>query len=231
MKKNTKLMLTFLMSASIITITNITSFADTQIIDTNVTTEVSGTKRIISGGSGKSIITDDISNTIKETENNSENSSENTEIHSSEVENTEEEKQNIETPSELAEAVDANTSIRSRVAALAESWVGRGVYRYGGTNPATGVDCSGFARFVLANAAGVHLNRSSGSQAAQGSAVPSIAQARPGDLIFYAKSGRINHVAVYIGNGRVVSASTPSTGIRITAWNYRTPVAIKNVLG
>lgn len=220
-------MLTFLMSASIITIANITSFADTQIIDTNVTTEVSSTKKIVSG-SGKSIITDEISNTVNETESNRED---NTEIQSSEVENTENEKQNVETTSEPVETVDTNTSIRSRVAALAESWAGRGVYRYGGTNPATGVDCSGFSRYILANAAGVHLNRSSGSQAAQGSTVSSIAQARPGDLIFYAKGGRINHVAVYIGNGRVVSASTPSTGIRITAWNYRTPVAIKNVLG
>ena len=55
---------------------------------------------------------------------------------------------------------------------------------------------------------------------------------RPGDLIFYANSGgTVNHVAMYIGNGQIVHAASKKSGIKISTWNYRTPVAIRNVLG
>ena len=54
---------------------------------------------------------------------------------------------------------------------------------------------------------------------------------KPGDLIFYAGSnGRINHVALYIGNGQVVHAASRRSGIKISTWNYRSPVAIRNML-
>ena len=58
----------------------------------------------------------------------------------------------------------------------------------------------------------------------------SLADAKPGDLIFYAKGGTINHVALYIGDGQVVHASSPKTGIRISNATYRTPAAVKRVL-
>jgi len=45
-----------------------------------------------------------------------------------------------------------------------------------------------------------------------------------GDLIFYSRNGVINHVAIYMGNGKVIHASSPETGIRITNYNYRQPV-------
>jgi cell wall-associated NlpC family hydrolase len=55
---------------------------------------------------------------------------------------------------------------------------------------------------------------------------------RPGDLVFYAsRSGTINHVGMYIGNGQIVNAASRRSGIRIYRWNYRTPVAIRNVIG
>lgn len=55
---------------------------------------------------------------------------------------------------------------------------------------------------------------------------------RPGDLVFYSKNGKnINHVAMYIGDGMVVHASTYKTGVKTSPWNYRTPVKIVNVLG
>ena len=54
---------------------------------------------------------------------------------------------------------------------------------------------------------------------------------QPGDLLFYSGGGRINHVAMYIGGGKVVHASSVKTGIKISPWNYRTPVKIVNVLG
>ena len=120
----------------------------------------------------------------------------------------------------------AASSARQAVANLAISLAGRTRYVYGGTNPATGVDCSGFSQYVLRKAAGVSVSRTSSEQSTQGRTV-GINEAQPGDLVFYAKGGRINHVAVYIGGGKVVSASSPRSGVKIVAWNYRNPVKIK----
>ena len=103
-------------------------------------------------------------------------------------------------------------------------------YRYGGNDPRTGVDCSGFTRFVMSNAAGVYLERTSRAQATQGVSVGED-QMRPGDLIFYGKGGGVNHVALYIGNGQIIHASTEKTGVKISRWNYRSPLRIANVLG
>lgn len=103
-------------------------------------------------------------------------------------------------------------------------------YRDAGSSPATGFDCSGFVSYVMRNGAGVSLNRSSRAQANQGVAV-SADQMRPGDLIFYGNGSYINHVSMYIGNGQIVHASTYKTGVKTSAWNYRTPVRIVNVLG
>lgn len=123
----------------------------------------------------------------------------------------------------------APTDKRQNLVNYALQFVG-GKYRYGGNDPRTGADCSGFTRFVLANGAGVALNRSSTAQSVQGAAV-SQDQMKPGDLIFYGKGKKINHVALYIGNGQIVHASTYKTGIKISNWNYRTPIKIINVLG
>lgn len=128
-----------------------------------------------------------------------------------------------------AQAAQVKTELRQQVVNYALSFLG-GPYRYGGNDPRTGVDCSGFTRFIMSNAAGVQLARSSGSQAGQGVAI-SAEQMQPGDLIFYSKGGSINHVAMYIGSGKVVHASTYATGIKISDWNYRTPAKIINVLG
>ena len=56
-------------------------------------------------------------------------------------------------------------------------------------------------------------------------------QMKPGDLIFYGNGRSINHVAMYIGNGQIVHSSTYKTGIKVSPWNYRTPVKIVNVIG
>lgn len=127
-------------------------------------------------------------------------------------------------------SIQGTSDIRQQVVNYALSFLG-GPYRYGGNDPRTGVDCSGFTRFVLSNAAGIQMARSSGSQASQGVAV-SADQMQPGDLLFYgSKKGSINHVAMYIGAGKIVHASTYKTGIKISDWNYRNPVRIVNVLG
>ena len=123
----------------------------------------------------------------------------------------------------------SNTYKRQQVVDYALQFVG-GKYKYGGSNPITGTDCSGFTRFVLQNAGGITMNRSSGGQAKQGVAITAD-QLQPGDLIFYGSAKNINHVAMYIGDGKIVHASTERTGITVSNWNYRTPVKMTNVLG
>ena len=118
---------------------------------------------------------------------------------------------------------------RQSIADYALSFLG-GRYVDAGNDPHTGVDCSGFVKYVLEHAAGITLNRCSRDQAKQGETVTAD-EMRPGDLLFYEKNGRINHVAMYIGEGQVVHASTYKTGIKTSQWNYRTPVVIKNMLG
>lgn len=128
------------------------------------------------------------------------------------------------------EALESSDSYkRQQVVSYAMQFVG-GKYKFGGNDPHTGVDCSGFTRYVLKNAAGVSMNRSSGGQASQGAAI-SADQLKPGDLLFYGSGKRVGHVAMYIGNGRIVHASTERTGITVSNWNYRKPIKIVDMLG
>ena len=76
---------------------------------------------------------------------------------------------------------------------------------------------------------GVSLPRTSSAQSTTGTKI-SLSEAQPGDLVFYAKNGRVNHVAIYIGNGQVIHASNARTGIKISNASYRTPYAVKRVL-
>lgn len=129
---------------------------------------------------------------------------------------------------EAEAAQTANAERRQNLVNYALQFVG-GRYVAGGNDPHTGADCSGFTRYVMQHGAGVSLNRSSGSQATQGRTI-SANEMQPGDLIFYGNGSRVNHVAMYIGNGQIVHASTYSTGIKISQWNYRAPVRIASVL-
>ena len=123
-----------------------------------------------------------------------------------------------------ARAAEEAASARQNLVDYALQFVG-GPYRAGGNDPHTGVDCSGFVRYVMQHGAGISMNRSSGSQATQGHAVNS-SQMQPGDLLFYSGGSGINHVAMYIGDGKIVHASTYATGIKISKLNYRNPVKI-----
>ena len=133
----------------------------------------------------------------------------------------------VETAEETAARVSAER--RQAVVEYGLQFVGNR-YVYGGTNPNKGADCSGFTSYVLRHSAGVELPHSSRSQAVQGREI-SAAEIRPGDLVFYASGKRINHVALYIGNGQVVHASNERTGICVSEWTYRNPAKIVNVLG
>lgn len=119
-------------------------------------------------------------------------------------------------------------SRRSQLVNYALQFVGNR-YVWGGTSLTNGVDCSGFTMRVMEKF-GVSLPHYSGSQAQMGKKVSS-ANIQPGDLIFYAGSnGKVNHVAIYIGNGRIVHAASRRSGIKTSTWNYRTPVAIRSML-
>ena len=101
-------------------------------------------------------------------------------------------------------------------------------YVWGGTSLTSGADCSGFTMSVFKKY-GISLPHHAASQAQMGTKV-SLADAQPGDLVFYAKNGKINHVAIYIGGGQVVHASSPKTGIKISSVNYRTPAGVRRYL-
>lgn len=131
--------------------------------------------------------------------------------------------------SPLEEKANQQASLRNKVVNYALQFVGNR-YVWGGTNPNTGADCSGFVQYVLRNVAGVSLPRTSREQAKAGRAIKS-SEMRPGDLIFYTnKSGTVNHVAMYIGNGQIVHAASRKSGIKISTWNYRTPKTIRSFL-
>lgn len=96
-------------------------------------------------------------------------------------------------------------------------------YVYGGTSLTNGTDCSGFTQGVYAYF-GYSLDRTSSSQRSNGTEV-SLDEVQPGDLIFYS-----GHVAIYIGNGQIIHASTPSTGIIISSMYMQTPVCARRII-
>lgn len=128
----------------------------------------------------------------------------------------------------IPEALKNGESLRERVVEYAVGFVGN-PYVWGGTNPNTGADCSGFVQYVMEHAAGVHLDRTTKEQASEGQPVSSSSM-QPGDLLFYAGKTSIDHVAMYIGSGKIVHAANRRSGIKISSWNYRNPVTIRRVI-
>jgi cell wall-associated NlpC family hydrolase len=100
-------------------------------------------------------------------------------------------------------------------------------YRWGGTDPATGLDCSGFVQQVFEDL-GIELPRVSRDQARVGTPVASLADARPGDLIAFGEP--VDHIAIYAGNGQIIHAPRTGDVVKI-APIHRTPTAIRRVVG
>lgn len=101
-------------------------------------------------------------------------------------------------------------------------------YVWGGTSLTKGVDCSGFTMQIYKKF-GVTLPHYSGSQTSYGKKITK-SQLQPGDLIFYGENGKINHVAMYIGNGQIVHAANKRDGIKISNAFYRTPICYRSYL-
>jgi cell wall-associated NlpC family hydrolase len=98
-----------------------------------------------------------------------------------------------------------------RVVPTAEQYIGV-PYRYGGTSPRSGFDCSGFVQYVYAQN-GVDLPRTSRQMAGAGVAVSTRALV-VGDLLLFQQGGQISHVAIYAGNGRFIHSSSSGHGVR-----------------
>ncbi|NLJ96111.1 MAG: SH3 domain-containing protein [Clostridiales bacterium] len=117
----------------------------------------------------------------------------------------------------------ANNSLRQRIVNYALKFEGN-PYVWGGTSLTRGADCSGYVQSVLKKF-GIYIPRTSRAQANSGRRV-SMDKIQPGDLIFYRKNGVVNHVAMYIGNGKVIGAASRKEGIKIKRYNYRTPYKV-----
>lgn len=111
----------------------------------------------------------------------------------------------------------------SDIASYAQRFIGN-PYVPGGTSLVNGCDCSGFV-WAVYNHFGYSLPRQSGAQGASGSAVDGMENAQPGDIFYY-----VGHVGIYIGNGYIVHASTPATGIKITPATYRSIASIRRIV-
>jgi peptidoglycan DL-endopeptidase CwlO len=100
-------------------------------------------------------------------------------------------------------------------------------YRWGGTDPASGLDCSGLTQLVFKQV-GVQLPRTSAAQARAGVPVGSLSAAQPGDLVFFGSP--VDHVGIYVGGGKMLEAPHTGARVRIRAI-HETPVEIRRVTG
>ena len=116
----------------------------------------------------------------------------------------------------------ARLEMRQGIVDFALQFVGN-PYVYGGTSLTNGADCSGFVMSVFAEF-GYELPRVAAAQCAA-SEKKDVSDIEAGDLVFYGDGG-IDHVALYIGDGKIVHASTAATGIKVSDYDYRAPAAV-----
>ena len=119
-------------------------------------------------------------------------------------------------PAVLGPASTGGTPAGAAVIEQARKYLGV-PYLWGGTDPTRGLDCSGFAQLVF-RSQGIELPRVSSQQATAGRAVGSLAQAQPGDLLFFDYSPSrpgIDHVGIYVGDGQMIAAPQPGDVVKL----------------
>lgn len=130
---------------------------------------------------------------------------------------------NAETEKEPVKAEKTDGTLGRQIADYALQFVGN-PYVYGGTSLTNGADCSGFVMSVYKQF-GISLPRTSGEQGQCGSSVSGLEAARAGDLVWYS-----GHIGIYIGNGQIVHASSPKSGIRVSNATYRNILSIRRIV-
>ena len=153
----------------------------------------------------------------------------NTTVEKSKKETTKQETESKKSKKETkADTVPAGGDEREAIVAYAKQFLGN-PYKYGGTSLTEGCDCSGFTMQVYSKF-GYSIGRDSRTQSnASGSSIDA-GSLKKGDLIFYASEDTINHVGIYIGDGKIIHSSNARTGITISPANYRSPAKILNIL-
>lgn len=130
----------------------------------------------------------------------------------------------------LADATGTTTATRNgvtgdQVVAAAKKYLGT-PYVFGGTDPDRGLDCSGLVQRAYRDL-GIELPRTSREQARAGTAVGSLADARPGDILAF--DSPVDHVAIYLGGNKMIAAPKPGDHVKIQSV-YETPTAIRRVI-
>jgi cell wall-associated NlpC family hydrolase len=116
----------------------------------------------------------------------------------------------VKDPRPFAALSSTALSMRDSIVTIARSQIGTR-YRFGGTTPSGGFDCSGLVRYVL-GAIQLVLPRTAAQQAQMGARVPKdTTRLRPGDLLTFGRGNQVTHIGIYVGNGRYVHAS-PKAG-------------------
>lgn len=114
-----------------------------------------------------------------------------------------------------ANAVETQQQARQLISRMAHSTIGA-PYKWGGSNPQQGFDCSGLMSYVHKNALGINIPRTAAQQRDKSRTV-SYEQLQPGDMLFFRTGRNSNHVGVYIGNRRFVHAATGSKHVKVAS--------------
>jgi cell wall-associated NlpC family hydrolase len=129
-------------------------------------------------------------------------------------------------PRPFAALSNTAMSMRDSVVVLARQQIGTR-YRFGGTTPKGGFDCSGFVRYVLA-ALQISLPRTAHQQASVGAIVPKdTTSLKPGDLLTFGRGTKVTHIGIYVGDGRYVHASPKAGRVIETSLSRSTSPLVK----
>jgi cell wall-associated NlpC family hydrolase len=131
--------------------------------------------------------------------------------------------ESIESKKPFAAFSASAEKLRDSVVAMARGSVGTR-YKLGGTKPGVGLDCSGLVRYAM-SVIDLVLPRTAQSQSKVGQEVPrDLAALKPGDVLTFGRGQRISHVGIYVGDGRMVHASTSQRRVIETAITTRNPL-------